>query len=83
MYFFLTREKFNPDGWGVEYNNCISAPNECPGYNIKLSDGEAQAWEIWGMWSIPSFPSLSGLLSPGVVEPGWVLSMGPIELFGI
>ena len=55
----------------VEYTNCISAeeqdsPNECPGYDIKPSDGEAPALDIWGMWSTPSLPLL-----PGPLWLGW------------
>ena len=31
------------------YTDCIS-PNECPGYDIKLSDGAAPVMlELWGM----------------------------------
>ena len=29
-------------------------PNECPTYDIKLSDGETQAVELLGMWSASS-----------------------------
>ena len=36
--------------------------------------------ELWRMRNTPSLPSLSGPLSPGVVERNRVLSMGQIEL---
>ena len=49
----------------VEYTDCISAerkdpsPNECPGYDIKQSDGGVPVLELWGkMWSTPSLPLL-------------------------
>ena len=35
---------------------------ECPGYDIKQSDGEAPALEIWGMCSTSSLPLLPGPL---------------------
>ena len=38
-------------------------PNECPGYDIKQSDGEVPIMlEFSGMRNTPSFPSLSGPL---------------------
>ena len=48
----------------VKYTNCFSTeeylPNECPGYDIKQSDGEVPAMlELWGMWSTPLLPLLS------------------------
>ena len=55
-----------------------------PGYNTKLSDGEAPVMlEFWGIQSTPSLPLLLGPLWPGVVALDRVLSMGQIELFGI
>ena len=36
--------------------------------------------ELWGMRSTPSLPSLPGILSPGVVAPDRIQSMGQIEL---
>ena len=54
----------------VEYTD---PPNECPGYETKLSDGE-------GMRSTPSLTSLPGPLWPGVVAPDRALSRGWIEL---
>ena len=48
-----------------------------PGYGTKQSDGEVPAVpELWGMQSTPTLPSLPGPLSPGVVAPNMVLSMG-------
>ena len=70
----------------VEYIDCTSAegnesPNECPGYDIKQSDGEVPVMlELWTMRSTPSLPSLPGPLGPGVVAPDRVLFMGRIEL---
>ena len=56
-------------------------PNECPGYDIKQSDGEFPViLELWGMRSTPSLPLLPGPLRPGVLAPDRVLSMGQIEL---
>ena len=68
----------------VEYTKCISAegydsPNECPGYDIKQSDGVAPVTvELCGMWSTPSLLSLPGPLRPGMVAPDRVLSMDQI-----
>ena len=39
--------------------------------------------KLWMMQSTPSLPLLPGLLSPGVVAPDRILSMGQIELFKI
>ena len=36
--------------------------------------------KLWGMWSTPSLPSLFGPLSPEIVAPDRVRSMGHIEL---
>ena len=33
-------------------------PNECLGYDIRLSDGEAPILEIWGMWNTSLLPLL-------------------------
>ena len=39
--------------------------NECPGYDIKLSNGEVSGMpELWGMRSTLSMPSLPGWLWP-------------------
>ena len=61
------------------------SPNECPGYDIKQSDGEDPVMrELWKMQSIPpSLLLLPGPLGPGLVAPDRVLSMGQIELFDI
>ena len=70
----------------VEYTDCVSAegldaPNECPGYDTKQSDGEVPIMvELWEMQSTPSLPSLPSLLWLLVVAPDKVLSMGQIEL---
>ena len=71
----------------VEYTDCIfaegedpSAPNKCPGYDTKQSDGEALiTMELWGMQSTSSLPLLPGSLWPGVVAPDVILRMGQIE----
>ena len=54
-----------------------TAPNECPGYDTKQSDGEVPVMqELWGMRSTPSLPSLPGQLCSGVVALARVLSKG-------
>ena len=53
--------------------------NECLGYDIKPSDGEAPALKIWGMCSTPSLPLLPGPLWPRGITPHGVLSMSQIE----
>ena len=81
-------------GGAAEYTDCISVvgqdnpavgqdtPNECPGYDTKLSDREASVMlELWGMQSTPLLPSLPGPLYLRVVAPDRVLCMGQIELF--
>ena len=53
----------------------VTPPYECPGYDTKQSDGEAQVMlELRGMQSTPSLPSLPGPLWPEVVAP----DKGPI-----
>ena len=48
----------------VEYVDCFSAEghppnNECPGYVIKQSNGEAQVMtDLWGVWITRLLPSL-------------------------
>ena len=44
----------------LQRGKTLTPPNECHGYGIKLSDGEAQVLELWGMWSIPSLQLLPG-----------------------
>ena len=54
-------------------------PNNCLGYDIKHSDGEAPIMlEIWGMWSAPLLASLTSSLWPGVFALGRVLCMRQI-----
>ena len=58
----------------VECFNCISAEdktplNECPGYDIKPSNGEASVLEFWGTWSTILLLLLPGSVWPGVVAP--------------
>ena len=72
----------------VEYtdNFCKGVrPNkECPGYDIKQSDGKAPVMlKLWRKWSTRSLSTLPGLLWPGVAATDRVLSMGQIELFDI
>ena len=51
--------------------------DECPGYNIKQSDGEIPVkLEFGGMRSTPSLSSLPGPLLPGMVAPHRALFMG-------
>ena len=69
-----------------EYTDCIAtdSPNECYGYNIKQSEGEATViLKFWGMQSTPSLPTFPGPLWPGVVAPERVRSVGQIEPFDI
>ena len=56
-------------------------PHENPAYDTKLSDGKAPVLELWEMKSTPSLPLLIDSLSPIVVVPVTVLSMGQIKLF--
>ena len=58
--------------------------NECPGYDIKQSNGEVPLMlELWGMQSTTWLPSLPSLLWLRVIAPDRVLSMDQIELFDI
>ena len=58
----------------------VSLPNECPGYDIKQSDGETPVMlELWGLQSTLSLPLLQGYLWPGAVALDRVL----LELFDI
>ena len=72
-----------------EYSKCISAEcydppsNVYPGYDSKVSDGEALVFELLEMGSNPSLPLLPGPLLYRVVESYRILSMGQIELFDI
>ena len=65
---------------GLKY----STRSLCPGYDIKLSDGEVPVMvELWRMRSIPLLPSLPGPLCPGVGSGSddWTLSIGQTELY--
>ena len=72
--------------WTVEYIDCFSAErqdsrNECPGYDIKQSDGEVPVMlELCGMQSTHSLPTVPDLFLPWVVAPDRILSVGQIEL---
>ena len=77
---------WGPVSWGCRtcwLHLCrgIRPPNECPGYDIKPSDGKVPALKIWIMWNTFSLLLLPGPLWPRVVSPDRVLSMGEIELF--
>ena len=64
LSFFIN---FAQSAGAVEYTIC-TPPNECPGYDIKQSDGEVLVMlELWGMRSTPSLPSLPGPLCSGLV----------------
>ena len=87
IYMIFTRQFGCPVGWGCKIHRlhlCTgvrSPSNECPGYDMKQSDGEGPVMlELWGMQSTPSLPLLSGPLWPGVVAPIRVPCMGWIEL---
>ena len=56
------------------------SPKECPGYDIKPSDSEAQVLELWKLWSTLSLLLLSGPLWLEVTVPLWVPSIVQIEL---
>ena len=75
----------SPVDWNCRIHRlhpCWEVPpnNDCPEYDTKLSDGEAQALEFWGMRSTCSLPSPPGPVWLGVIAPDQVLSMGRIEL---
>ena len=74
-------------GWGFRIHRLLLGRgirhpfNECPGYDIKQSDGEVPVMLVLlRMRSTPSLLSLPVPLWPGVVAPDRVLSMGQIEL---
>ena len=81
---YLQRSKTLPTSSSVGYGYRIhrlhlwkevrTTPNECSGYHIKQSDGEAVVMlELWWMQSTPSLPSHPGPLWPGVLAPERVL----------
>ena len=53
--------------------------DECPGYDIKASDGEAPALEIWEIRYTPSLPLLLGPFLTRVKAPERILSVDQIE----
>ena len=62
----------------------LPASNECPGYNTKQSDAEAQVvLKLWKMRNTSLLPLIPGPFWPVVVAPDGILSMGQIELFDI
>ena len=58
-------------------------PNECNGYDTKLSYGEVLVLELLGMWSTPSLPLLPGPLWFSVVIPFRVPSLGQIRIINV
>ena len=72
-----------PVGWGCRIHGLASLqrdktlPNECPGSDIKSSDGKAPALELCRMWSTLSLPLLPGPIWSGVVTPD--SSIWPID----
>ena len=81
--WIVTQITFSP----VEYTDWISAEEwdsiakEYPGYDTKLSDGEALVLDLRGKWNNHSLPLLPGPLWTRVVVPVRVASMGQLELF--
>ena len=55
-----------PVGWGYRIHRLLlcrglEPPKECPGYDIKQTDGEVPVMlKLWGMQSTPSFTLLPG-----------------------
>ena len=81
LYLHLT-ELLHITAWIVW--NSKTPPYECPGYEIKQSDGEAPIMlKLSGMQSIPSLPSLPGPLWPRTVVHDRVVSMDRTELIQI
>ena len=71
-----------PVVWGCRVHRLLLCrevrlpPNECPGYDIKQSDGEvSKMLELWGIQTTPLLPLLPGPLWPEVVALDRVLSM--------
>ena len=76
LFLNLIKMVSGPVVWGCRTHRVYSC-NECPGYNIKQSDGEASVvLELWGIQSAFSLPSLPGPLWPGMVVPDRILAMG-------
>ena len=80
-----------PIGWGCRIHRLhfcrgVRHPplNECPGYDIKQSDGEvSEMLKLWGMQSTPSMSLLQGPFCLRVVAHDKVLSMGHVEVLDI
>ena len=80
-WLILTLEPFVQSAGALLLRRGITPCNECPGYDIKQSNGEAPVMlELWEMWSNCSLTSLPGPLSHGQVASDRVLSMDQIEL---
>ena len=66
LYIDLIRQVCNPVCWDNRkcwlnlYREVRPNPNECSGYNTKLSDGDAPTWEFLGIWRNPSLPFIPG-----------------------
>ena len=82
-HFLRLNRYYCPVGWGCRIHRvhlCRGVrpyPNECPGYDIKKSDGEVPVMlELWGTQSPSSLLLLSGPLCPEVVAPDRAQSMG-------
>ena len=84
-----TKTRSRPVGWGHKVHQlhlCRGVrplPSNCPGYDTKLSDGDASVLKLWRMWSTPLFPLLQDPLLWRVVVSVKVSSMGQMELFNI
>ena len=58
----------------------LNSTSECPGYDIKPSDGEVPVLELWEISITPLLPLFPGPLLHRVVVPVTVPYMGQIEL---
>ena len=54
----------------------VTPPPECPGYDIKQSDGEASTLEIW---ENVEYPFIAITARSTLIAPDRVLSMGQLE----
>ena len=75
----LTSQYHSSGDWGCRIDRLdlysgVRSRNECPGYDIKHSDGDVPALVILGKYSTPSLPLLPCQLWLGVVTP----DIGPI-----
>ena len=88
-FHLLTRTQNSPVSWDCRIhrlNLCwgVRPPsNQCLGYDIIQSNGEAPALKFWGILSTPSRSLIRGSLWFGVVAPNKVLCMSQTELFDI